>query len=113
MNEFLSRLGSIVVITLSLIPPTWAAAASDMLPIALMSSGKPTEAPVANLAFAPGPYVTMAPDFVGAIMVAQTPMQAKPAITSPMQDGRDARLFPAVTLEFFTMDGLNGARAAR
>ena len=33
-------------------------------------------------------------------------MQTKPAIAHPMQDGRDARLFPAVTLEFFTMDGL-------
>ena len=106
VNTLLSKLGSILVFTLNLIPVTWAASASDVLPIALMSSGKPTDAPVANSAFAPGPHVTTASDFVSAITVAQTPMQTKPAITRPMQDGRDARLFPAVTLEFFTMDGL-------
>src|SRR5262249_40842247 len=67
---------------------------------------KPTDAPVANLAFAAGADVIAAQDFVGAITVAQTPMQTKPAIERPVQDGRDARLFPGVTLEFFTMDGL-------
>jgi hypothetical protein len=106
VNALLSKLGCILAFTLYLIPPTWAASASDVLPVALMTSGKPTDAPVANSAFAPGPHVTRAPDFVGTITVAQTPMQSKPAIAHPMQDGRDARLFPAVTVEFFTMDGL-------
>jgi len=77
-----------------------------MLPVAVMNSAEPTDAPVANLAFAPGPQTTEAPEFVGAITVAQTPMRAAPAIERPMQNGRDARLFPGVTLEFFTMDGL-------
>ncbi|HET9388654.1 MAG TPA: hypothetical protein VFO44_03315 [Steroidobacteraceae bacterium] len=33
-------------------------------------------------------------------------MQTEPAVEHPMQDGRDARLFPGMTLQFFTMDGL-------
>src|SRR4029077_15157915 len=106
VNALLSKLGCILAFTLYLIPPTRAASASDVLPVALMTSGKPTDAPVANSAFAPGPQVTRAPDFVGTITLAQTPMQSDPAIAHPMQDARDARLFPAVTLEFFTMDGL-------
>ena len=106
MNALPAKLGGILAFTLNLIPPTWAASASDVLPAALMSSGKPTDAPVANSAFAPGPHVTRAPEFVAVITVAQTPMQTKPAVAHPIQDGRDARLFPAVTLEFFTMDGL-------
>jgi len=106
VSTLLSRLGTILPFTLGLIPATWAASPSDLLPVALMTSGKPTDGPVANLAFAPGPDGTSAPDFVGALTVAQTPMQTKPAIARPMQAGRDARLFPAVTLEFFTMDGL-------
>src|SRR5262249_43088103 len=80
--------------------------ASDMLSVALMNSAAPTDAPVANLAFAPGPQTTAAPEFVGAITVAQTPMRTAPAIERPLQNGRDARLFPGVTLQFFTMDGL-------
>lgn len=106
MNAVLSKLVSILALTLSLVRPTWAASASDVLPVALMNSGEVSDAPVANLAFAPGPQATGAPEFVGAITVAQTPMQAAPAVDRPMQDGRDARLFPGVTLEFFTMDGL-------
>jgi hypothetical protein len=106
VSTLLSRLGTILSFTLGLIPATWAASPSDLLPVALMSSGKPIDGPVANLAFAPGPEATSAPDFVGALTVAQAPMQTKPAIARPIQAGRDARLFPAVTLEFFTMDGL-------
>jgi hypothetical protein len=106
VNALLPKLGCILAFTLNLVPPASAASASDVLPLALMRSGKPTDAPVANLAFTPGPQVTRAPDFVATITVAQTPMQTKPATAHPMQDGRDARLFPAVTLEFFTMDGL-------
>jgi CubicO group peptidase (beta-lactamase class C family) len=71
-----------------------------------MSSGKPTAAPVANSAFVPGPDAIAAPDFSGALKIEQTQMEAKPTLEHPMQDGRDARLFPGVTLEFFTMDGI-------
>jgi len=106
VNAVLSTFGTVLALTLNPIPPAWAASDSELLPVALMSSGKPIEAPVANLAFAPGPQATAAPEFLGAITIAQTPMQTQPAVAHPIQDGRDARLFPAVTLEFFTMDGL-------
>jgi hypothetical protein len=106
VNAFPSKLGGILAFTLSLIPPNWATSSPDILSVALMNSAKPTDAPVPNAAFAPGPQTTEAPEFIGAITIAQSPMRATPAIERPMQNGRDARLFPAVTLEFFTMDGL-------
>jgi hypothetical protein len=111
VNALLSKLGSILAFTLNLIPPTWAASASDVLPVALMSSGQSTDAPVANLAFAPGPHVTRAPDFVGAITVAQTPMQTKPAVAQPMQGSR-APLSRRVSRVLHDGRAI-GARAAR
>jgi hypothetical protein len=106
VKTLLSKLGSILALTLCVSPTVWAASASDMLSVALMNSAEPTDAPVANVAFAPGPQAGEAPEFVGSITVAQTPMRTAPAIERAMQNGRDARLFPGVTLEFLTMDGL-------
>jgi len=105
-HTLLSKLGIILAITLSLIAPSPFASAADRLSVALMDSAEPTGAPVANSSFAPGPQATEAPEFVGTLVVAQTPMRTAPTIAHPMQNGRDARLFPGVTLEFFTMDGL-------
>lgn len=106
MHALPAKLGGILAFTLSLMSQAWATSASDLLSIALMNSAEPTDAPVANSAFVPGAPAAKAPEFVGAISVAQSPMRAAPAIVHPMQNGRDARLFPAVTLQFFTMDGL-------
>src|ERR1700733_11023642 len=116
VDMLLLKRGCILALIFFPISPTWAA--SDVLPVALMSSGNATEAPVANLAFAPGPYATRAPDFVGEITVAQTPMQDKPAIAHPMQNRRDARLFPPPPLprrnsRLLYDGGTIGARAAR
>jgi hypothetical protein len=83
-----------------------AQSASDVLPADLMKSGKPLAEPVTNSAFIPEQTAAAAPDFCGVLKIAQTTMQTKPALKHPMQDGRDARLFPGVTLEFFTMDGM-------
>jgi CubicO group peptidase (beta-lactamase class C family) len=71
-----------------------------------MESTQPGAEPVANSAFAPGPNAAAAPDFTGAVQIQQTPMRTKPELLHPMQDGRDARLFPGLTLELFTMHGL-------
>lgn len=80
-----------------------ASAVSDALPAAVIVGGQPGSAPVANLAFVPGTDALPAPPFDGVLKLKQSPLQAAPAIERPMQDGRDARLFPAVTLEFVTL----------
>jgi hypothetical protein len=100
-----AKLGGAIVFTVCLGSPTSAAPVSTVLPVELMTSDRPTAAPVANRAFVPGEDATAAPEFAGSIMITQTAMQTEPAVKHPMQDGRDARLFPGVTLEFFSMDG--------
>ena len=101
-----SKMVAILLLAAFASPAAWAASAASMLPLDLMNSGKPIAEPVNNAAFIPGPDAVAAPAFVGALKIAQTEMQTKPAVEHPMQDGRHARLFPSVTLEFFTMDGM-------
>ncbi len=82
------------------------AAASQQLPVSLMESGKAIPQPITNSAFAPGPRASIAPEFVGTLQIEQSTMQAQPAVEHPILSGRDGRLFPGVTLAFFTMDGI-------
>lgn len=84
----------------------WAGPASESLPVALIRAGKPTPAPVPNAAFIPGPDVIAAPEFSGTLKIGPAAMQTKPVLPIPVVDGRDARLFPAVTLSFFTIDAI-------
>jgi CubicO group peptidase (beta-lactamase class C family) len=77
--------------------------AADSLPFDLVRAGKPTPTPVPNAAFLPGPDAMAAAEFSGTLEIGQAPMQTKPALPVPIVDGRDARLFPRVTLSFFTM----------
>ena len=77
--------------------------ASDSLPLDLVRTGRPTPAPVPNAAFSPGPDATAALPFSGTLRIAQSAMQTKPVLPIPLVDGRDARLFPAVALSFFTI----------
>ena len=80
--------------------------ASDALPAAALIAGRAGPAPNPNAAFHPGSDALPAPAFNGILSLQQTPMQTQPEIDRPVQDGRDARLFPAVTLEFFTLGEL-------
>ena len=87
---------------------TWQSAhaadtASTLLPVRAMRAGTIAAAPAANAAFAPGAASTPAPAFTGVLSIPQSPLATLPALIKPMQDGRDARLFPGVTLEFFTL----------
>ena len=84
----------------------WAGPASESLPVALIRAGKPTPAPVPNAAFIPGPDAVAAPEFSGTLKIGPAAMQTKPVLPIPVVDGRDARLFPAVTLSFFTIDAI-------
>ncbi|MBS0374049.1 MAG: hypothetical protein JSR73_05685 [Proteobacteria bacterium] len=83
-----------------------AATVADRLPVeVLLAGGKAAEA-VANAVFAPGPGATAAPDFSGVLQIAQASISTDPVLVTPVVGGRDARLFPAVSLEFFTVDGV-------
>ena len=84
----------------------WAGPASKGLPVALIRAGKPTPAPVPNATFIPGPDAIAAPEFSGTLKIGPAAMQTKPVLPIPVVDGRDARLFPAVTLSFFTLDAI-------
>jgi len=77
--------------------------AADALPAAVLLAGRASPAPVANAAFHPGSDALPAPAFTGVLRIRQSPLQSLPAIDKPVQDGRDARLFPGVTLELFTL----------
>jgi CubicO group peptidase (beta-lactamase class C family) len=83
-----------------------AGAASDGLPTAALLAGRAGPAPNPNAAFYPGSDALAAPAFSGILSLQQALMQTQPEIDHPVQDGRDARLFPAVTLEFFTVGEL-------
>jgi len=67
-------------------------------------AGAVGRAPVANSAFYPGADALPAPPFAATLRIQQATLQTNPALVNPVQDGRDARLFPAVNLELFTVD---------
>src|SRR3984957_17855410 len=89
--------------TLAMIP--WAASANPAqpLPVQAFQTGRSMDAPVANFAFAPGPGASAAPEFTGVVKIKPVPMQTLPVLTQPVIQGRDARIFPGVELEFFTV----------
>ena len=81
----------------------WAGQASDFLPVDLVKAAEPTPTPAPNAAFIPGPDAIAAPEFSGTLTIGQVAMQTEPALPVPVIDGRDARLFPGVTLSVFTL----------
>jgi hypothetical protein len=76
--------------------------AADHLPVAAMTASAAPAAPVANEAFKPGPDAAAGAPFAGTLRIAQSAMQAQPALTHPVIGGRDARLFPALSLSLFS-----------
>lgn len=60
--------------------------------------------PVSNSAFYPDRSALPAPAFAGVLQISQTPLQTRPSLSKPVQEGRDARLFPGITLELFSVD---------
>jgi hypothetical protein len=84
-------------------PMSLAGVAADALPAPVLLAGRTLPAPVANAAFHPDSDALPAPAFAGILRIRQSPLQSLPAIDKPLQDGRDARLFPGVALELFTL----------
>ena len=81
------------------------AAAEAVVDRAAMSDEHPAAA-LPNASFAPGDGAMVAPPFEARLRIAQTEMQTIPALEQPVVGGRDARLFPGITLEFFTLGGV-------
>ncbi len=80
--------------------------ATDALPAQLMFDNETSATPVDNAAFLPAQDALAAPPFAGRLRLDSTAMRTLPALTSPVLDGRDARLFPGVSLGFVTVGEL-------
>lgn len=80
--------------------------AATVLPVSDLTAGKVGASPVANAAFHPGADALPATAFAAALHLQSSRLQSLPAIEHPEQKNRDARLFPAVTFEVFTLDDL-------
>jgi len=76
--------------------------ASTVLPAERMQSADPGPRPVLNAAFAPGSDDRTAPAFTGTLTISPSPLLAQPELRTPVLEGRDARVFPGVTLSFVT-----------
>jgi CubicO group peptidase (beta-lactamase class C family) len=87
-------------------PAVACAGAAELLPVQAFQSARALAAPVANSAFYPGEGALPAPAFAGVLTLRSTRMQTLPVLTQPLIQGRDARIFPGVQLEFFSMDGV-------
>jgi hypothetical protein len=81
----------------------WAGAPGKLLPSDLMRSTRPLESPVDNAAYVPAGDAGVAEPFSGVVGIAQSTLSTLPVLETPVIDGRDARLFPAVKLAFFSM----------
>jgi len=79
------------------------AGGAALLPVASFQNARPAAAPVANAAFYPGAEALPAPEFAGVLKLRATQLQTQPVLSQPLIQGRDARIFPGVQLEFFTV----------
>jgi hypothetical protein len=70
---------------------------------AAQAVGAPPTEPEANSHFAPGSDARPAPSFSSVLQIGQAVLQARPALEPRLIYGRDALLFPALSLEFFTL----------
>jgi hypothetical protein len=89
-----------------LLPLKARAGAAELLPTQVFEIARAAAAPTANAAFAPGDGALPAPPFTGVLKIHAVQMQTLPVLQQPLIQGRDARIFPAVQLEFFTVGDL-------
>ena len=92
-----------IVGSFMLIPDGARAGAAELLPVQSFEAARVPDAPTANAAFAPGDGALSAPAFTGVLKIHPARMQTLPVLQQPLIQGRDARIFPGVQLEFFTI----------
>ena len=100
-NSLMLRITALLVTGWASVAAT-AGPAAERLPLAAMTAAGAPASPVDNAAFAPGSDAAAAAPFAGTLRIAQSAMQALPALTHPVVGGRDARLFPALSLTLFS-----------
>ena len=83
-----------------------ASAPTAHLPVQRMLQADAGDAPVPNSAFVPTAASQPAPAFAGTLRIASAPLSTNPVLATPVQQGRDARLLPGVTLSFTTDGGI-------
>src|SRR5664279_3409596 len=91
------------VCLLTLICSDARADAAESLPAQAFQAARALDTPVTNAAFAPGDGALSAPAFAGVLKIHASPMRTLPVLEQPLIQGRDARIFPGVQLEFFTI----------
>jgi CubicO group peptidase (beta-lactamase class C family) len=79
------------------------AGSAELLPLQTFRAAHALDSPLANAAFAPGEGALPAAPFAGVITLHAAAMQTLPVLDHPLILGRDARIFPGVRLEFFTL----------
>jgi CubicO group peptidase (beta-lactamase class C family) len=62
--------------------------------------------PVDNANFHPGAGDAPGAEFVGTLLIRTARMETAPELQHPVIGGREARVFPGITLSFFTVDGI-------
>jgi len=67
-------------------------------------AGNPGTTPVANSEFYPGKNALPAPPLTARLRLQATPLKTNPTLRDPVQQGRDARMFPGITLDLVTVD---------
>ena len=68
-----------------------------------MTARSPMKSPLPNAAFHPQPGAGSAPELCGTLRIAPVRLQTLPELAHPRIDGRDARIFPGMTLGFVTL----------
>ena len=82
------------------------AGAAETLPARAFELAHAPSAPVANSAFAPGAGALAAPEFNAVLSLGPAQLKTTPALEQPVIYGRDARVFPSIRLELFTLGDL-------
>jgi CubicO group peptidase (beta-lactamase class C family) len=68
-----------------------------------MTARKPPSSPLPNAAFYPEAGAGGAPELCGTLRMAPARLQTLPQLLHPRVDGRDARVFPGITMAFVTL----------
>jgi hypothetical protein len=101
------KLVPLLLCALSAVPVVaHAGAAARALPVATLLGQHAADAPVENAAFAPGADATAAAPLVGTLRISQSALATRPLLDGPIVGGRDARLFPGISLQLFTSGDL-------
>lgn len=115
-GSWLMAFGSVAILSFVLFGKVEAGPVAENLPKEIMLSERPMDGPVANATFVPGDDAMKADRLHAIISIEQTEMSLDRELAQPVCDGQkvelggscrggtDKRIFPAISLEFFSFD---------